>query len=46
VGASSRKSVELIDGGPTTIERALSDTHRHGQVCYLHAGTTRTGKRR
>jgi hypothetical protein len=31
VGVSSRKSVELIDGGSMTLERVLSDTHRHGR---------------
>jgi hypothetical protein len=31
VGASLRKSVALIGGGSTTIERVLSDTHRHGR---------------
>jgi hypothetical protein len=31
VGASSRKSVELINGGSTTIERVLS-THRHARA--------------
>jgi hypothetical protein len=31
---------------PMTSKRALSYTNRKGQIYYLHAGTTKTGKPR